>query len=241
MLYGVVNKTMVINGLEKWYGRTSEADEILKIEEKQQKRKEAFSVLSKEIFGPTFIHPRTNIEWPHFLTSQFGPRKVTALNDKKETQHYGIDLVPRDDKKNMAVTYGKNANKNFPIKCVGDGKVVEVGFEKRGMGHYVIVEHLNGFRTVYGHLQNRGLPAKNSSIKKGDRLGYLGNSGKRTTGPHLHFELRTGTNQLSAVDPLSEIGTRHLASITKPVRTVTEVAVNENHFQYFYNRYVGAH
>ncbi len=149
--------------------------------------------------------------------------------------HYGIDLVPRDPQTNLAVTiFGKRANKNFPIKCIGGGKVVEVGFKKYGMGHYVLIEHADGLHTLYAHLQNRRLPPKGSLIKKGEVLGYLGNSGKRTTGAHLHFELRTSAEQGSAIDPLTEEGTKHIASLITPTNNI---AYNDNFFRNFLARY----
>ena len=136
-------------------------------------------------------------------------------------------MFPRSPKTGIAV---KIAGKNFPIKCVGDGRVVEVGYKKYGVGWYVLIEHANGVHTLYGHLKRAHLPIKNSLINKGDVIGYLGNSGKRTTKAHLHFELRKNIARESAIDPLEPEGAQCIASLIKPVSTI---AKNDNYDSLF--------
>ena len=74
---------------------------------------------------------------------------------------------------------------------------------KRIYGNYVILKHSNGDYTVYAHLM-KGVPVvKGQSVKKGQVVGYMGNSGY-SQGQHLHFELRKGgySKIYYAVDPL---------------------------------------
>ena len=67
----------------------------------------------------------------------------------------------------------------------------------RGYGNVIILSHEGGFSTVYAH-NSANLVKKNQSVKKGDIIAKLGKTGN-ATGPHLHFEIRSGSNPL---DPL---------------------------------------
>lgn len=83
-----------------------------------------------------------------------------------------------------------------PIKAAADGKVMYIGNGVRGLGNLVIVNHDNGFITVYGH--NRTLLVKTGQqVKRGDRIAELGQTD--TTSPRLHFEVR---RRGTPVDPL---------------------------------------
>lgn len=82
------------------------------------------------------------------------------------------------------------------IKAAADGKVMYVGNGVRGLGNLVIVNHDNGFITVYGH--NRKLLVKTGQqIKRGETVAELGDT--ETTSPRLHFEVR---RRGTPVDPL---------------------------------------
>lgn len=83
-----------------------------------------------------------------------------------------------------------------PIKAAADGKVMYIGNGVRGLGNLVIVNHDNGFITVYGH--NRSLLVKTGqAVKRGDKIAELGQTD--TTSPRLHFEVR---RRGTPVDPL---------------------------------------
>ena len=98
------------------------------------------------------------------VTSNFGFRKAR--------HHYGIDLrVRRGDS----------------IFCAFDGMVRLARYSK-SYGYFVIVRHYNGLETTYGHL-SKLLVKPNQEIKAGELVGWGGNTG-RSTGPHLHYELR---------------------------------------------------
>jgi murein DD-endopeptidase MepM/ murein hydrolase activator NlpD len=60
-----------------------------------------------------------------------------------------------------------------------------------GYGLLVIVDHGNGYQTYYGHL-SRASVMQGQEIRHGDFVGAVGMSG-RTTGPHLHYEVRVGS------------------------------------------------
>lgn len=84
-----------------------------------------------------------------------------------------------------------------PIVATADGKVVRSEWSE-GYGNVVQIDHGNGVATVYGHNSSIIIKA-GQSVKKGQIISYLGNTGK-STGPHVHYEVRVND---TAVDPLS--------------------------------------
>ena len=80
-----------------------------------------------------------------------------------------------------------------------DGGVVSVAATgyNGGYGNYVLIDHGNGRSTLYAHMSSIAVKA-GSSIRQGDTVGYVGTTGK-STGPHLHFEVRVNG---VAVDPM---------------------------------------
>jgi murein DD-endopeptidase MepM/ murein hydrolase activator NlpD len=75
-----------------------------------------------------------------------------------------------------------------PIAAADSGYVVKVGWSEFGYGKYVVIDHSNGFQTLYAHLHTV-LVQVGQSVGKGERIGSMGQTG-RATGPHLHFEIR---------------------------------------------------
>lgn len=74
------------------------------------------------------------------------------------------------------------------IRAAWGGQVRIVGWDPRGYGYYVVLRHDNGLETLYGHL-SRPLVDEYDKIFPGDVIGLGGNTG-RSTGSHLHFEIR---------------------------------------------------
>ncbi|WP_299548567.1 peptidoglycan DD-metalloendopeptidase family protein [uncultured Helicobacter sp.] len=93
------------------------------------------------------------------------------------------------------------APRHTPIRASGNGKVIFAG-TKGGYGKTVIIQHDNGYRTLYAHMHKieHGIRA-GSHIKQGRKIGTVGSTGL-STGPHLHFGLYKNGN---AVNP-----TKHL-------------------------------
>lgn len=75
-----------------------------------------------------------------------------------------------------------------PITAADSGCVVTAGWSEYGYGKYVVIDHSNGFQTLYAHLHTI-LVEVGQSVGKGERIGSIGSTG-RSTGPHLHFEIR---------------------------------------------------
>ena len=85
------------------------------------------------------------------------------------------------------------------ILAADAGRVIVAGWpDNIGYGNRVMIDHGNGFVTLYAHLSKIAVSA-DQTIRRGDIIGYMGSSG-RSTGPHLHFEVRaSGKTQ----DPLA--------------------------------------
>jgi len=113
------------------------------------------------------------------ISSGFGSRKDPVF--PKERFHAGLDL---------ATNYGVN------IKAAAKGTVTLSEWYGE-YGYAVIIDHGNGIMTVYGHT-SKLLVKKGQSVNKGDIIALVGSSGK-STGSHLHFEIRVNG---TPVDPL---------------------------------------
>lgn len=103
------------------------------------------------------------------VTSNYGMRKLR----RRTRMHYGIDLK---------VQIGDT------IYAAFDGKVRVKQYERRGYGYYLALRHPNGLETVYGHL-SKFLVEEDQVVRSGDPIALGGNTG-RSTGSHLHFEMR---------------------------------------------------
>jgi len=103
------------------------------------------------------------------ITSPFGFRRYRI--------HKGVDI---------------GLHRGDSIRAAFPGKVARVRYERRGYGRYIVIEHENcGItRTVYAHLSKQ-LVKVGQTVKAGEVIGLGGSTG-RSTGPHLHFEMRIG-------------------------------------------------
>jgi len=75
-----------------------------------------------------------------------------------------------------------------PVVAADSGYVVTAGWSEYGYGKYLVIDHGNGFQTLYAHLHTV-LVQVGQSVGKGERIGSVGDTG-RSTGSHLHFEIR---------------------------------------------------
>ena len=99
----------------------------------------------------------------------------------------------------MGIDYA--APSGTPIFSVATGKVVHLGYSG-AFGNLIILEHPGNYRTYYAHLSNYNVELKvGNEVRRGFEIGYVGSTG-RSTGPHLHFELRKDGVY---IDPYSSI------------------------------------
>jgi murein DD-endopeptidase MepM/ murein hydrolase activator NlpD len=80
-----------------------------------------------------------------------------------------------------------------PIAAADSGHVVAAGWDDTGYGYFVVIDHGNGFQTLYAHLQAYYVDT-GVDVGKGEVIAEMGSTGN-STGPHLHFEIRQGTVQ----------------------------------------------
>ena len=92
-----------------------------------------------------------------------------------------------------------SADKGDPVYATADGKVVHAA-SAGNYGNLVILEHGYGLETRYGHLSTFKI-TMGQQVKRGDLLGLVGSTG-RTTGPHLHYEVRANGRILNPLQLL---------------------------------------
>lgn len=76
------------------------------------------------------------------------------------------------------------------IRAIQAGIVEDVAYEAGGYGRYVVIAHENGIKSLYAHM-NRTKVQKGDVITLDTIIGFVGSTG-RSTGPHIHFEIRAG-------------------------------------------------
>ncbi|MEJ1730081.1 M23 family metallopeptidase, partial [Escherichia coli] len=97
-----------------------------------------------------------NFRW----SGAFGYRKDPIYGDIR--MHEGIDLTGAP---------------NSPVYATGDGKIESIRYEYNGYGRYILVDHGFGYKTRYAHL-NDALVYEGQLVKRGERIGLLGSTGK---------------------------------------------------------------
>ena len=114
--------------------------------------------------------------WESIVTSEFGYRRDPFTGETRG--HSGMDL---------AVPTGT------PIRAALPGTVTVSQYNAGGYGYYVMIDHGNGLSTLYGH-NSRLLAQVGQTVEAGDIIALTGSTG-RSTGPHLHFEVRVDGEQ----------------------------------------------
>ena len=103
--------------------------------------------------------------------------------------HDGIDIV---------------RYKGAPVRSMAYGVVTYVGWnpwDQHGRAFMVVVTHAGGYETLFGHLQPKRIVRVGEEVRKGQVIGYMGNTGN-STGPHLHLELRRGRTTINPMGVL---------------------------------------
>jgi murein DD-endopeptidase MepM/ murein hydrolase activator NlpD len=118
-------------------------------------------------------------------------RTTSTFGMRWHRWHYGVDL---------------DLNIGDPVMACFDGVVRISRYNPGGYGNYVMIRHYNGLETLYGHLSQANVEV-GQFVKAGEVVGLGGNTGK-STGPHLHFEVRYAGN---AFDPSYVYDFTHLA------------------------------
>ncbi|MBN1325798.1 peptidoglycan DD-metalloendopeptidase family protein [Candidatus Falkowbacteria bacterium] len=121
----------------------------------------------KQIFEEPIVDPGREsgkMLWPN------GCRRITQYFSWR---HIGLDIAcPR----------------GTPIRAADDGVVTKMALQNTGYGHHAIIDHGNGKSTLYGHMDDVYV-REGQKVQRGEIIGLEGSTGK-STGPHLHFEVR---------------------------------------------------
>lgn len=113
------------------------------------------------------------------INSPFGPRRMPG---QAMRNHEGVDIA---------------APQGTGVFVAAEGSVTRTGYDAAGYGRFVEIRHPNGMSTLYGHLSRLDV-ASGDHVDGGQRIGLVGSTG-RSTGPHLHFEVRRGDRQVNPV------------------------------------------
>ena len=113
-----------------------------------------------------------------YISSRFGERVHPITGELKH--HNGMDIA---------------ANMGTAVYAADGGKVVLAEWYG-GYGNCIMIDHGNGYKTLYGHLSSIGV-SEGQSVSQGAVIGAVGSTGN-STGPHLHFEVYAND---SRIDP----------------------------------------
>ncbi len=179
--YHVIKKGETLYGIAKKYGvSVKEIQRINRIKDARDidvgrkiyipRRSKSVSSRPKRVVKPKYTSPKASVRfvWPVKrvdISSRYGART--------NGRHDGIDL---------------RARKGTPIYAAARGKVIFSGTGPTGYGKMIIIKHDKRTITIYAHNQ-RNLVKKNRFVKRGQKIGEVGRSG-RATGYHVHFEIR---------------------------------------------------
>jgi murein DD-endopeptidase MepM/ murein hydrolase activator NlpD len=137
------------------------------------------------------------------IDSPFGMRQLPW--EENGRLHQGVDIA---------------APSGAAVKVAADGVVKATGLSPT-YGRYVLVMHKGGLTTMYAHLSG---PAKGvqrgAYLRRGETLAYVGNSG-RSTGSHLHFEIRNGDK---ALNPSFFLGRSFAQAADLPLKAAGKVS-----------------
>jgi len=126
--------------------------------------------------APSTLDTGTRLMWPT------PTRRITQYFSWR---HAGLDLA---------------SSTGTPIYAAEEGVVQAAGWNRGGYGYYVIIDHGQGLRTLYGHA-SKLLVSAGERVPRGQMIALIGSTG-RSTGPHLHFEVIV---QGQRVNPLNYI------------------------------------
>jgi len=150
----------------------------------------------RTVAGRSFVRPLRHMR----VTSRFTYKRWHPIL-KRYRPHLGIDL---------------GAKRGTPIYATHAGKVIYAGW-MGGYGKVVKISHSGGFVSLYAH-QSRLAVKRGQYVKRGEVIGYVGNTG-RSTAPHLHFGLYRNAK---AVNPLRYINKKALSEKRIEIKKITK-------------------
>jgi murein DD-endopeptidase MepM/ murein hydrolase activator NlpD len=113
-------------------------------------------------------------------------RYISGYHYQPEINHYGIDI---------------GGSIGVGIYAADNGVIVYAGWNNNGYGNLIVIDHGNGWQTYYAHLDTVQVQC-GQSVYQGDQIALMGSTGN-SSGPHLHFEMRSDV--FGKVDPLNYV------------------------------------
>jgi len=130
-----------------------------------------------------------------------------------------VDPITGQQAKHTGIDYSAGGILGKDIKSPIAGKVFQNTFEGAGFGNYVAITDNNGADHIFGHMQNRSPLSVGSRVSVGQSVGKVGSTG-RSTGPHLHYEIRKNGDWSTRYEP-----NQYLSKIYK--NSSVQTSVNE--------------
>lgn len=156
----IINTAKQIDQISKQiYIQSKSFDEVIKMAEEK----------TNMIASIPSIQPVSNKDLKR-VVSGYGMRTHPIYKIRKF--HEGMDFT---------------ASIGTPVYATGNGKIEKTGYARGGYGRHVIINHNYGYKTIYAHM-NEVIVKKGQEIKRGEIIGYVGNTGL-SDGPHLHYEV----------------------------------------------------
>ena len=157
---------------------TNVANMVIALE--KQRAEEAAAAGNGGSYGGGNVVGTGSFIWPlpssTYITSRFGLRIHPITGEQKS--HNGIDI---------------SANSGSTI-VAADGGTVTMAAWNGGYGNCVMIDHGNGYITLYGHMSSLAV-SQGQSVSQGECIAYVGSTGL-STGPHLHFEVYQGGGRI---------------------------------------------
>lgn len=151
------------SNLDSLAKKTALQSDFMEIKPSKAERK-----ISKEVRNDMRTNTTTESAIPYFK-----PPVLGVISDGFDAKsHPGVDVV---------------TNENATIKSCLSGTVIYSGFT-RSDGFILIVDHGNGYMSIYKHAR-KALKNAGAKVQLGDPIAIVGNTGENSDGPHLHFEL----------------------------------------------------
>lgn len=131
------------------------------------------------------IENKANSEFNYY--THYPAIKPVSKNESKMTSGYGYRYDPFTNKKKLHEGDDFSAKRGTKVVSTADG-IIKTSKYYGSFGHYIEIDHGNGYVTCYGHLHKRNVK-KGDKVERGQYIGQVGNTG-RSTAPHLHYEIK---------------------------------------------------
>lgn len=171
-----------------------EAEKLIGLDSKEDEANVSQTKVQENIEPEILDKSKTTLTKKEFkLLSVLIPNKK-PLNYRRISTKFGFRIHPITKRRQFHPAVDLATDVGTPIYAPASGVVVYAG-KKRFYGNFLLIRHGLGFSTAYGHLHRIGV--KNGEyVRKGELVALSGNTG-RSTGPHLHYEIRYLTKWLN--------------------------------------------